>query len=141
HRDLFAQHGAIQEGAVAFDDSRGLELAHAIERGPGRQMDGFRQRLDRGAPVALEHLEQGQVRAIELHTVPAPYSVLSAASRRISCCTRSVCMSRYKRFSSASLASTADSLKLMSRCCSSSVSGISSLPCGVRSLNLKRVRS
>jgi hypothetical protein len=32
------------------------------------------------------------------------------------------------------LASTADSLKLMSRCCSSSVSGISSLPAGVRSL-------
>ncbi len=53
----------------------------------------------------------------------------------------SVCMSRYSRFSSASLDNTAASLKLMSRCCSSSVSGISSLPPGVRSLNLKRIRS
>ena len=65
-------------------------------------------------------------------------SVLTAASRRISCCTRSVCMSRYSRLSSASLASTADSLKLMSRCCSSSVSGISSVPCGVRRRKLQR---
>jgi hypothetical protein len=30
-------------------------------------VDGFRKRLDRAAPIALEHLEQLQVRAIELH--------------------------------------------------------------------------
>ena len=41
-------------------------------------------------------------------------------------------MSRYSSPSSASFASTCDSLKLISRCSSSSVSGISSLPPGVR---------
>jgi hypothetical protein len=39
------------------------------------------------------------------------------------------------------LASTADSLKLMSRCCRISVSGISSLPASVRSLKRKRRRN
>ena len=69
--DPAAECNAADQGAVAFDNPFGLQLADPVQRGSCRQVDRFRERLDRGAAVTLQHFQQLEVSAVEIHALAA----------------------------------------------------------------------
>ena len=122
HAAAGGQHLAPIE--VGAHHGVGAALGKALGAGKGAQSVkrfGLQKRL-----VAVQRVQAfeaalqvaGQLRGGELHgMLPVQGArLLMAAMRRTICCTASVCMSRNSSTSSASLASTADSTKLMSRC-------------------------
>jgi hypothetical protein len=57
----------IEQGDIAFDEARGLELLHAARARSRRQRHAFSERRDADPGVALKLLENPEVRLVDAH--------------------------------------------------------------------------